>query len=359
MLSNSELKRYNRHIILTEIGLEGQQKIIDAKVLVVGAGGLGCPVLQYLTAAGVGTLGICDFDYVDESNLQRQILFGTHDIGKSKAKTAATKLTSLNPAINFNIHNHKLDRTNALEIFKQYDIIVDGSDNFPTRFLVNDACVITGKPLVFGAVFKFEGQVSVFNYHGGPTYRCLIPEQPHSSEILSCSQIGVIGVLPGIIGTYQASEVIKMITGVGDVLRGKILLIDTLGVSHNIIELKRNKEAANITHLADYGDFCTDEFPEIKNITKAELKEKVKNSIDIILIDIREKDSFNNYHISGSINCQIKEILDNPKLVPKESEVVLICENGNNSLSVIGFLEGSYDYKKVYNLKGGIQAWLE
>jgi len=359
MLSKSELKRYNRHIIMPEIGIKGQQKIKDAKVLVIGAGGLGCPILQYLTAAGVGTVGICDFDYIDESNLQRQILFGTNDIGKSKAKTAANKLALLNPYIKFNIHDLKLDKTNVIELFKQYDIIVDGSDNFPTRFLVNDACVITGKPLVFGAIYKFEGQVSVFNYRGGATYRCLIPEQPDSSEMLSCSQIGVIGVLPGIIGSYQASEVLKIITGVGDVLSGKILLVDTLAVSHNIIEFKRNEKTANITSLGDYGDFCSDEFPEVKSITTNELKEKIKNKADIQLIDIRDKELYENYHIPNSINYQIEEILDKPELVSKESDVILICENGNNSLAVIDFLEETHNYKQVYNLNGGIQEWIK
>ena len=358
MLSNLELKRYNRHIIMPEIGIEGQKKIKNAKVLVIGAGGLGCPILQYLTAAGVGTLGICDFDYIDESNLQRQILFGTDDIGKSKAKTAASKLALLNPHVEFNIHDLKLDKSNVLKLFGQYDIIVDGSDNFPTRFLVNDACVIKGKPLVFGAIYKFEGQVSVFNYEGGPTYRCLIPEQPDSSEMLSCSQIGVIGVLPGIIGSYQASEVIKIITGVGDVLKGEILLVDTLSMNHDRIKFKRNEDTANITELSNYGDFCMDEFPEVKNIGVAELQEKIKGAEKINLIDIREKELFESYHIPDSINYQIEEILDNPELVPKGINVVLICDNGNNSMAVIDFLEESHDYNNVHNLKGGIQAWL-
>lgn len=344
---------------MPEIGLEGQKNLKKSKVLVVGAGGLGCPVLQYITAAGVGTIGICDFDYVDESNLQRQILFGTDDIGKSKAKIAASKLAFLNPYIKFNIHDIKLDKTNALDLFKQYDIIVDGSDNFPTRFLVNDACVLMGKPLVFGAIYKFEGQVSVFNYQNGPTYRCLVPEQPDSSEMLSCSQIGVIGVLPGIIGSYQASEVIKIITGVGEVLKGKILLVDTLSMNHNIIEFKRNEKTANIIELSDYGDFCMDEFPEVKNITVSELKGKILNNEKIQLFDIRETELFENYHIQGSINYQIEEILDKPELVPKEFDVVLICENGNNSMAVIDFLEESHDYKYVYNLKGGVQAWIK
>jgi len=350
MFSKKELKRYNRHTIMPEIGLEGQEKLKNAKVLVIGAGGLGCPVLQYLAAAGVGTLGVCDFDYVDESNLQRQILFATTDIGKPKAKAAAEKLRLLNPYISVIEHDFKLDKSNAIALFKKYDIIIDGSDNFPTRFLVNDACVIAGKPLVFGAIYKFEGQVSVFNYQNGPTYRCLVPEQPDSSEMLSCSQIGVIGVLPGIIGSYQASEAIKIITGVGEPLiitgvgeplSGKILLVDTLAVSHNIIEFKRNEKTANITELADYGDFCTDEFPDVKQLTTDELKEKIKNKEQIIII----------------VNYQIEEILDKPELIPKDTDVLIVCENGNNSLAVIDFLEEAHQYKKVYNLQGGFQSW--
>ena len=359
MLSKSELKRYNRHIIMSEIGIKGQEKIKDAKVLVIGAGGLGCPILQYLTAAGIGTLGICDFDFIDESNLQRQILFGTDDIGKSKAKTAAKKLTLLNPFIKFNIHDVKLDKSNAIELFNQYDIIVDGSDNFPTRFLVNDACVISGKPLVFGAIYKFEGQVSVFNYKNGPTYRCLVPEQPDSSEMLSCSQIGVIGVLPGIIGSYQASEVIKIVTETGNVLSGKILLIDTLTVSHNIIEFKRNEKTANIKELADYGDFCTDNYSDIKHLTPNELKSLINSNKNIDLIDIRDNDNFKNYSINGSINYSIQEILDNHELISKNNDVVIICKNGNNSLAVIDFLSESHNYENLYNLKGGIQNWLK
>jgi adenylyltransferase/sulfurtransferase len=357
-LSKSEIKRYNRHIIMPEIGLEGQLKLKNAKVLIIGAGGLGCPVLQYLTAAGVGTIGICDFDFVDESNLQRQILFGTSDIGKSKAKIAKQKLHEQNPNIKFNVHDFKLDKNNALELFAGYDIIVDGSDNFPTRFLVNDACVITGKPLVFGAIYKFEGQVSVFNYRGGPTYRCLVPEQPDSSEMLSCSQIGVIGVLPGIIGAYQASEVIKIITGVGEVLNGKLLMIDTLGVSHSIIEFKRNEKTANITRLSEYGDFCTDEFPEIKQMSADELKAKLAAKEDVFIVDIREQELFRQAHIHESVNYQIHDILDNPDLIPKDKTVVLVCQSGNNSMAVIDFLTEKHNYTNVYNLEHGFNSWL-
>ena len=357
-LSKSEIKRYNRHIIMPEIGLEGQLKLKNAKVLVIGAGGLGCPVLQYLPAAGVGTIGICDFDFVDESNLQRQILFGRSDIGKSKAKIAGQKLQEQNPYIKFNVHDFKLDKSNALELFAQYDIIVDGSDNFPTRFLVNDACVITGKPLVFGAIYKFEGQVSVFNYHEGPTYRCLVPEQPDSSEMLSCSQIGVIGVLPGIIGAYQASEVIKIITGVGKVLNGKLLMIDTLGVSHSVIEFKRNEKTANITELSEYGNFCTDEFPEINQISADELKAKLAAKEDLFIVDIREPELFKQAHIHESVNYQIPDILDNPDLIPKDKTVVLVCQSGNNSMAVIDFLTEKHNYTNVYNLENGFNAWL-
>lgn len=358
-LSNPELKRYHRHIIMPEIGLEGQLKLKQAKVLVIGAGGLGCPVLQYLTAAGVGTIGICDFDFVDESNLQRQILFDTSDIGKSKAKIARQKLQAQNPYVKFNVHDFKLDKTNALELFGMYDIIVDGSDNFPTRFLVNDACVISGKPLVFGAIYKFEGQVSVFNYQDGPTYRCLVPEQPDSSEMLSCSQIGVIGVLPGIIGAYQASEVIKMITGVGRLLSGKLLMIDTLGVSHSIIEFKRNEKTANITKLSDYGDFCTDEFPKVNQISVEELKVKLdEKKEDLFIVDIRDAELFEQAHIHGSVNYQIPDILDNPALIPNDKTVVIVCQSGNNSMAVIDFLTEKHKYTKLYNLKNGFNAWL-
>ena len=315
MLSKKEIKRYNRHIIMPEIGSEGQEKLKAAKVLVVGAGGLGCPVLQYLTAAGVGTLGICDFDFVDESNLQRQILFATTDIGKPKAKVAAEKLAAQNPFVRFNIHNTMLTKDNALELFSKYDIIVDGSDNFPTRFMVNDACVISGKPLVFGAIYKFEGQVAVFNYQNGPTYRCLVPEQPDSSEMLSCSQIGVIGVLPGIIGSYQANEVIKIITGAGEVLSGKLLIIDTLKMEHNILTIQRNDSVANITRLGEYGDFCHDEYPDVLEITADELYEKLnKNEVEVI--DIREKNLFEAYNIGGR-HVLVSKLIEKPELLSR------------------------------------------
>ncbi len=357
MLSKQEIKRYNRHLILSEIGPKGQAKLKAAKVLVVGAGGLGCPVLQYLAAAGVGTLGICDFDFVDESNLQRQILFGTDDIGKPKSKVAAQKLASLNPYIKFNVHNTMLTSENALGLFANYDIVVDGSDNFPTRFLVNDACVIAGKPLAFGAIYKFEGQVAVFNYQNGPTYRCLVPEQPATSEMLSCSQVGVMGVLPGIIGSYQANEVIKIITGVGEVLSGKLLLIDTLKMDHNILTIRRNEATANITSLGEYGDFCHDDFPDILEITALELYEKMKRR-KVKVIDIRETELYSAYHIDSQ-NIDIERIFENPTTLSGEKDIVLVCEKGVNSAAIIEELEKDEHTGKLYNLKGGIQAWLK
>lgn len=357
MLSTEELRRYNRHIIMSEIGVEGQEKLKAAKVLVVGAGGLGCPVLQYLTAAGVGTLGICDFDFVSESNLQRQILFTLDDVGKSKAGVAASKLKMLNKHVDFVVHNEMLSKNNVLSLFEKYDIIVDGSDNFPTRFLVNDACVISKKPLVFGAIYKFEGQLSVFNYNNGPTYRCLVPEEPDASEMPSCSQIGVIGVLPGIIGSYQANEVIKIITGIGEVLSGKLLMIDTLKLQHTLLSVSRNDEVANIKELSDYGNFCNDEYVDVKQISPIELFERMKSN-NIKIFDIRKKELFNAYRIKSE-NVSIDDILFKPELLDCKQDIVLVCERGVNSAAIIEELENDNKGYRLFNLEGGIQKWVE
>lgn len=342
---------------MPEIGLEGQKKLKAAKVLVIGAGGLGCPVLQYLAAAGVGTIGICDFDLVSESNLQRQILFTIDDVGKPKAKVAAQKLKMLNKYVDFVVHNEMLSKKNVLNLFEAYDIIVDGSDNFPTRFLVNDACVILKKPLVFGAIYKFEGQLSVFNYKNGPTYRCLVPEEPDASEMPSCSQIGVIGVLPGIIGSYQANEVIKIITDVGEVLSGKLLMIDTLKMHHTILSIKRNEDVANITKLSDYGDFCHDEYANVKQISAIELYERMKSN-NIKIYDIREKELYNSYRIKSE-NVSIDDLLFKPELLDSEQDIVLVCEKGVNSAAIIEELENDNKEYSLLNLDGGIQKWLE
>ncbi len=356
MFSREELERYNRHLILPEIGLAGQQKLKKASVLVIGAGGLGCPILQYLTAAGVGKIGICDFDFVDASNLQRQILYSISDLGKPKAVIAAERLSQINPYPDFEIHNQMLKKENVLEIFAPYDIIVDGSDNFPTRFLVNDACVILNKPFVFGAIYKFEGQVSVFNYKGGPTYRCLIPDEPPEEEAPSCSQIGVMGVVPGLIGCFQAIEVIKIICQTGKILSGEMLVLDTLNLMQASIEIKRSHLAYSVTKLGDYGDFCRNAFFTIKQIKPLELFELLQNG-KAIAIDVRERDVFIQCHIESK-NLAISDLLVNRVSLPHAEMLVFVCESGINSMAVIDTLVKSGNLKNLYNLDGGIQAWI-
>ena len=357
MFSKEEIERYNRHIILPEIGLQGQEKLKNAKVLVVGAGGLGCPVLQYLTAAGVGTIGICDFDFVDVSNLQRQLLYENSDIGKAKAIVAAEKLSKINPFAGFQVHYQLLRKENVMEIFKPYDIIVDATDNFPTRFLINDACIILNKPFVFGAIYRFEGQVSVFNYNGGPTYRCLVPEEPSEDEAPSCSQIGVMGVLPGLIGCYQAIEVIKIICTTGKVMSGQILVIDTLNLYHQIIGIQRNEGASNIKELGDYADFCSISKPGIRQLNPFELNDLIQNG-KARTIDIRDREKFGRYHIQSN-NVPVSDILNNLELIPKNEQVVLLCEMGINSLALIEYLIEHHNFKNLYNLNGGIMAWIK
>ncbi|MFC2132669.1 molybdopterin-synthase adenylyltransferase MoeB [Bacteroidota bacterium] len=360
MLNREEIKRYNRHIILAEVGPEGQEKLKAANVLVIGAGGLGCPVLQYLTAAGVGCIGIVDNDMVSESNLQRQILFNHDDIGKSKAITATERLKKQNPFIKFNIYNERLTKENAISIISEYDIIVDGSDNIPTRLLVNDSCVILNKPLVYGAIYKFSGQASVFNYNKGPTYRCLFPEMPAEQEIPDCSTIGVIGVIPGIIGSIQAIETIKIILEKGDVLSGRLFQIDTLNFNIDLINLERDEKAAYIKELGDYGDpYCSvDENIEINNITAKELKNLIDKKADIEIIDVRQKSLFENYNIGGK-NIEMEKLLFEVDLIPKNKKVVILCEIGEKSLALTEYFQIKKNLDNVYNLKEGIQAWID
>jgi sulfur-carrier protein adenylyltransferase/sulfurtransferase len=357
MLSGEELERYNRHLILPEIGLKGQENLKKAKVLVIGAGGLGCPVLQYLTAAGVGTIGICDFDFVDTSNLQRQILYTISDIGKPKANIAAEKLIKINPYVSFVVHNQMLSKDNVLDIFKNYDVIVDGTDNFPTRFLINDASVILNKPLVFGAIYRFEGQVAVFNYKNGPTYRCLVPEEPLQNEIASCAQVGVLGAVPGLIGCYLAIEVIKIICATRNIMSGKMLIIDTLNLNHQIIAIKKNLKAKRIKQLGEYGDFCNDHYNEIKQVNPKELNELILKRM-VKVIDIRDNEIYKEYHIKSK-NIPLSELLSNPNLIPKNEKIVIICEIGIKSLSVIDTLNKTGNFGELYNLSGGIQAWIK
>lgn len=360
MLNDKEKHRYSRHILLDKVGLEGQEKLKTAKVLVIGAGGLGCPVLQYLTAAGVGTIGIIDFDTVDETNLQRQILFTTADIGLSKAISAGKRLEQLNPFVNFNIYPEKLTTKNALDLFNQYDIIVDGTDNFSTRYLVNDACVITGKPLVYGAIYKFEGQVTVFNLEGGPSYRCLFPEPPAAGSVPNCSDIGVIGVLPGLIGTKQANEAIKLILNIGEPLSGKLCIYDALQASQLVLNVERNEEEINkvLRNKNEFEDYDYDYFCGIKNvdleeeISAEELKQLIEQE-SIQIIDVREDWEQPQIAILNAVNMPLPTIPENINKIDKNKKTVIFCQHGIRSLHAIDYLK-QQGYNNLMNLTGGI-----
>lgn len=346
------MDRYSRHILLSEIGQIGQDKLSKAKVLVVGAGGLGCPVLQYLTSAGVGTIGIIDFDVVETSNLQRQVLFGLSSIGKNKATAAKERLTDLNNEISIIAYAEKLTYKNTLQLFEKYDIIVDGSDNFETRYLVNDGCIITNKPLIFGAIYKFEGQVSVFNYQNGPTYRCLFPKPPKKGSILNCSEIGVLGVLPGIIGSMQANEVLKIILGIGHVLSGKLLCYNALTLKNttlkinklekNIWEVLNNKSEFKSRELLDN---CDIEIPEVS----------IKNILfkkNIQFVDLRESDEKPKIEVLKIINIPLNSLESNLNKLDKTKEIVLFCQSGNRSRKAVSVLK-KHHLENCYSIKEG------
>ncbi|MCK5206437.1 MAG: molybdopterin-synthase adenylyltransferase MoeB, partial [Cyclobacteriaceae bacterium] len=308
LFSNEELERYSRHLILPEFNIEGQRKLKNSKVLVIGAGGLGCPMLLYLTAAGVGTIGIVDFDVVDKSNLQRQVLFTVDDVGKSKASTAANRLSKLNPEINLKIFDTKLTSENALDIIKEYDLVADGTDNFPTRYLVNDACVLLKKPNVHGSIFRFEGQVSVFNYQfndgsTGPQYRDIFPSPPPPGLAPSCAEGGVLGVLPGIIGSFQASEIIKVLAGIGDPLVGKLFILDALTFETRTLKIRKNPNLPLVTELIDYEDFCglsEANNTEILEMAVEELKEMIESGkSDFQIVDVRESYEYEIGNLGG------------------------------------------------------------
>lgn len=353
MLTSEEKTRYSKQVILPEVGMHGQEQLKAAKVLVVGAGGLGCPVLQYLVAAGVGTIGIADGDKVDITNLQRQVLYTTADIGSGKAATAHQKLAALNPHVYFNIYPVFIDHNNAIEIIREYDIVVDGSDNFATRYLVNDACVMLGKPMVSGAIYKFEGQVSVFNYKGGPTYRCLFPEPPGVGESPNCADIGVIATLPGIIGTIQANEVIKIITGIGEMLSGKLLVIDTLTMNSHTFSFKLNEANKNITHLPAPGDEQQCEV-QVMQVSYDELLRMMSSDTTVQVVDVREVEEHAIGNIGG-INIPLSEFEDGYKVLDFNMPVTLYCASGARSAHAARILLGK-GFKHVYNLQGGVNA---
>ncbi|WP_235299546.1 molybdopterin-synthase adenylyltransferase MoeB [Portibacter marinus] len=357
-LTKEEYQRYSRHIILPHLGVQGQTKLKAAKILVVGAGGLGIPVLLYLAAAGVGELGIVDFDLVEFSNLQRQVIYKTEDVGKSKAQLAAKFVKEQNPLVQVNEYECWLDSNNALEILGDYDLIVDGTDNFPTRYLLNDAAVLLDMPYIYGSIFRFEGQVSVFNFNGGPHYRDLFPEPPAPELVPNCSEGGVLGVLPGMVGSMQALEALKVVTGVGEVLSGKLLTIDTLTNMYRSFRFGKRKDQPPITELIDYQQFCSPNHPleEITSISALELKKWETTDKQYQLIDVREPYEFEIVNLGGDLfpKAKIDQYLDKIK---RDIPVVVHCRSGKRSEEVIRHLKSEHAFDNLVNLEGGILAY--
>jgi len=354
-LTTQDTKRYSRHLLLDKVGEKGQLKLKQAKVLVIGAGGLGCPVLQYLGAAGVGEIGIIDFDVIDESNLQRQILFGVDDIGKSKSETAKLKLEAQNPLIKIVAYNFELTNKNAIELFEKYDIIVDGTDNFSTRYMVNDGCVLANRPLVYGAIHKFEGQVSVFNYEKGPTYRCLFPNPPELGVMPSCSEVGVIGVLPGVIGTQQANEVLKMILNVGKVMSGELLIYNSLDPSFLQLKIKKsvNLPDLGINSIQDFEgfDYSLTCVVSEKTFSKEDLN-KLPNTT--IVLDVREEWETPVVENKSVINIPLDELDGRIDEILTDKTIYVVCQKGGRSQVAIDFLRSEYNYTNLINIDGGI-----
>ena len=364
-LSKEELQRYHRHLIMPEVGPEGQKKIKNAKVLCIGAGGLGAPLSLYLTAAGVGTLGLVDFDVVDASNLQRQVIYTTDDVGTSKLTAAKKRLQALNPNVNVVLHEERLTSQNALALFAQYDVIADGTDNFPTRYLVNDACVLTGKPNAYGSIFRFEGQLSVFGAKDGPCYRCLYPEPPPPGLVPSCAEGGVLGVLPGAVGTMQAIEVLKLILGIGEPLVGRLVLFDALAMSWRTLKLKKNANCPlcgtnpTIKALIDYEQFCglKEPAPALPEISVEELKKRLDERGAFDLIDVREPHEYEIARIQGSKLIPLGTLPQRLAELDRSREYLVHCKMGGRSAKAVKLLrEQGY---KATNIAGGITAWSE
>jgi adenylyltransferase/sulfurtransferase len=376
-LSNEEVKRYSRHLIMPEVGLDGQRRIKAGSVLCIGAGGLGSPAAMYLAAAGVGTIGIVDFDVVDYSNLQRQIIHGTPDVGRSKLDSAADRLRALNPHVDVRTYDTALSSENALDLFGPYDVILDGTDNFPTRYLTNDACVLLGKPNAYGSIFRFEGQASVFAAKGGPCYRCLYPEPPPPGLVPSCAEGGVLGVLPGVIGVIQATEAIKLITGIGEPLVGRFLIYDALRMRFRELKLRKDPDCPvcgthpTVTKLIDYEEFCglrtaepaasaaaTSAHASPFEITSVELKAKLDRGEHVRIIDVREPNEFQINRIPGAELIPLGELPRRYAELDPEEELVLQCKSGARSGKAADFLR-SVGFRKPLNLKGGILDWID
>ena len=357
-LTSEELSRYQRHLTLPECGKSGQEKLKSSSVLVVGSGGLGSPVLLYLAAAGVGRIGLVDFDMVDESNLQRQVIFRQHDIGKSKVHLAAASIKSLNPFIEVDVFETRLTSENAIPILKDYDLIIDGTDNFPTRYLVNDACSLLEKPFIYGSIFRFEGQVSVFNYQHGPTYRDLYPEPPEPGSVPDCAAGGVLGVLPGIIGCMQANEAIKVMAEIGSPLAGKLLIFDALSMETRIIKIIKNKSLPKIDKLIDYEEFCNGPKTNnvMKEITVQELQALKDSGEDFQLIDVREPHEYDIANLEGEL-IPMKDVPEAGDKIARDKKVIVHCRSGARSAQAIKYWESKYHLDNLYNLKGGILQW--
>jgi molybdopterin/thiamine biosynthesis adenylyltransferase/rhodanese-related sulfurtransferase len=369
-LTQDDLTRYSRHLILPEVGVEGQRKLKAARVLCVGTGGLGSPLALYLAAAGVGTLGLVDFDVVDASNLQRQIIHSTADIGRKKLDSAEEKLKALNPALNVVKHETMLSSANALDILKDYDVVADGTDNFPTRYLVNDACVLLSKPNAYGSIFRFEGQASVFAAKDGPCYRCLYPEPPPPGLVPSCAEGGVLGILPGLIGVIQATEVIKLILGIGEPLIGRLLLVDALKLRFRELKLRKNPDCPvcgthpTVTKLIDYEQFCgirpeTKEEQAVKNgipqLSVKDLKKRMDEGENLFILDVREPFEYQIANIGGKLIPQ-GEVPQRLAEIDRDREIIVQCKSGGRSQRIAELLMQS-GYPKVANLSGGILAW--
>ncbi|MCH2198462.1 MAG: molybdopterin-synthase adenylyltransferase MoeB [Flavobacteriales bacterium] len=373
--SKEELERYSRHLIIPQFNIEGQRKLKESRVLIVGSGGLGSPLLLYLAAAGVGTLGIVDFDVVDESNLQRQVLFGIDDVGTPKVEAAAKRIRALNPHITVKTYNTQLTSANALDIIKDYDVVADGTDNFPTRYLVNDACVLLDKVNVYASIYRFEGQVSVFNHldeegNRGPNYRDLFPTPPPPGLVPSCAEGGVIGVLPGIMGSLQANEVIKVISGVGDTLNGRLFLMDAATFETRTLKVYRdpknplNGENPTQTELIDYEQFCgigtTErvEKAEVKEVSVSDLQRMRESGVPHQLIDVREPYEYAIVNIDGEL-APLKSVGEFANRIDRNKQVIVHCRSGVRSAKAIKQLETDFGFENLYNLKGGILAWVD
>ena len=370
-LSVDEIRRYSRHLIIPDVGVTGQKRLKNAKVLCVGAGGLGSPALMYLAAAGVGTLGIVEFDTVDESNLQRQIIHGQSDIGRPKAESARDKILEINPYVTVNIHGEPLSRDNAMQIFADYDLIVDGTDNFATRYLVNDAAVLLGKPYVWGSIYRFDGQASVFWSEHGPCYRCLYPEPPPPGMVPSCAEGGVLGVLCASIGSIQVTEAIKLLTGIGEPLVGRLMVYDALEMNYRSVKVRKDPNCVlcgdnpTVTELIDYDDFCgtvSDEAAAAatgSTITVHELRDLVDSGKPIDLIDVREPAEYEIVRIPGSRLIPKGEILNGSVLadLPQDKQIVLYCKSGVRSAEALAALKAA-GFKDAVHVQGGVVSWI-